>query len=166
MNVLYLLISALFWGACSSDPQSPVPMPDGGSDSTFWDLNSDLTEEPDVYSGPCRQSSDCPRGQRCEPPLACFGSTGCGVIWNDSVPPDIGCVFEYDGDGDPSRQAGLFSAKECDIDEDCIQSPYGPHCIRRACHMNGPCEIDDDCGEGLVCVWSIICVDSARVVPR
>lgn len=80
------------------------------------------------------------------------------------MPDDIGCVFEYDGD--PSESAGLFSGKECDTDEDCAQSPYGPHCIRRVCHMNGPCETDDDCGEGLVCVWSIICVDSSRVMPR
>jgi hypothetical protein len=153
--------------ACSSDAKSD-PGLDLGQD-TSQDSQNDIADaqmEPDVIEIPrtCRTIYECPRGTSCGgPEIGCYATTGCGPIWDPSPEDDYGCLFDHDMD--PSRTAGIFTAKECDTDAECADSPYGPFCVERVCHADGPCETNDDCDPGYVCVLSVICVDAARVSP-
>lgn len=133
-----------------------------GGDSSAPDV--DVFDASSDASPNCGSHADCPRGSLCQPAFvgtACNEITGCGLVWGDQVPSDQGCLFDHEYD--PFIYAGLSSAAECGSDEECSDSPWGPYCIRRVCHDNPPCEVDEDCQDGYLCFHKTICVDEERV---
>ncbi|GEM_PF-3192022 len=153
--------------ACGSDvPQESRPHNDTAlSDITdASDMKSDFMEVIDLsrqnLPAVCTKDLDCPRGKRCNVVGECFASTGCGLAWGEFIPDTAACY--YDHDGDPCKEAGTFTAKECDEDSEC---PGDYLCIRRVCHLADRCD-EGECQAGFVCASNIICVESSRCPSR
>ena len=148
-HLLYLSIAL---SACSGgsevqlDAGQPDLSPDVGFDGGTIDANNnDTTMEPDSSS-----ESRCARGTYYDAELdICNGLAGCSAF--TLVRDDLGCVFFPD-------TLGYLTTAECETNEDCADSEYGPNCILRVCHENPPCETDEDCTDGLVCLKWAICL--------
>lgn len=83
----------------------------------------------------CTTDLECPRGTTCDLPPDCFRSTGCGLVWSESISKDTACYYGHE-DLNPCRFGGTYSAKECDEDIEC---PGASLCIRRVCQYEDRC---------------------------
>lgn len=147
----HLLVLTLLPFACSDDP-TPPPVVDMNADMNVEDISEDFTEDTSTDDSvmediPCSRDTDCPRGTTCHVNI-CAGATGCTFLSF----PDLGCYFEHDLDTDQ----GLFTAAECESDEECPNSEE-PTCIARVCSNLTPCEVDEECPGSQTCRHRLYC---------
>lgn len=144
--------------SCGSDPE-PAPL------ATEVDIpkNDDAGQECALGdSCTCTIHQDCPIGALCEfSSNKCFSANGCGVVWNEFVPKDIGCLYEHGED--LSMNFGFQTYAECRSDDECRERPERINCIHRVCHRGQPCHKDEECPSGEICFRKTLCVKEEQL---
>ena len=130
----------------------------GENNQSSHDMNNksfDMTEDlPELEQGYCVSSDDCKESGYCDmflsicfrhvpsEYLACLRGKGCELIW--------------------ANESGVLFPSECDTDNDCIGSVFGPHCISNLCYTYEKCDLsnehEDFCDESTSCSFIGACL--------
>lgn len=92
------------------------------------------------------QEEACSPGERCERGTQCLAekcrsSPGCAE----------GNLHEYDGCVVYDQTRSKYSTPECECDDACTDSPYGPYCVMKVCQPYPPCDDENPCSAGSTC---------------
>lgn len=146
------LAGACILVSCSNAPRAGRDVSSGDVGVPNPDVRVVEESPSDVFvnddTAPVDLGTRCERGtywdgEKCSVLVGCSGIA--------LVRDEHGCVF-FPG------TMGRLTTAECEADEDCVNSPYGPNCILRVCHETPPCQTNEDCDDGNECVQQATCM--------
>lgn len=158
--IYYLPFIIMLAVNCSSIPET-LEVDAGTASGDVSEVSTDTSYEPDLPQF-CQMDQHCPRGKKClREDGYCYSATGCGGLWNEFAQSHTGCWYSHDED--LVNNYGYSGYIECGSDEECIDNPWGPYCIRNMCHPDPPCITDADCPGDWQCFDETICAHPSRL---